>query len=122
MGKSQREKGKRGERQVVTIFNESFERYGVPIRAERNLEESHSTAGNSYDIRFLDDGEHLPDYQIQVKNWKKTALARAFSEAEGAGEGASPIGVSRETVNGRREWVAAVPLSLLADLIASVEA
>lgn len=54
----------------------------------------------------------LPDAQIQVKNWKKSGLYRAYVEACGAGDGAYPIGVSRETVGNRREWVAAITLSL----------
>lgn len=68
------------------------------------------------------DNEELV-YAIQVKTHKATALRKAYSEAKAAA-GAfdyDPIGVSRETINGRREWVAAIPLSLLVELIGAVE-
>lgn len=115
MGKSEREKGKRGEREVAAIFTRGLS--GLGLKAERNLEESRE---GSYDVRIItEDGEEQLAYAIQVKNWKKTGLHRAISEAWI--EGYDPIGVSRETINGRREWVAAIPLSLLVELIAEVE-
>jgi hypothetical protein len=123
VGKPQREKGARGERQVVGVLNATFSELGFDdLEAKRILTESRE---GSFDVEIVGLARGDIDPIIQVKNWKRTGLHRAFSEADTVESALgypfgliTPVGVSRETVNGRREWVAALPLSHLAELIA----
>lgn len=121
MGKSQREKGKRGEREVCIVLNTVFGYLGFDdLQAERNLEESRR---GSFDIRLLSAGEVLP-FAFEVKNHSGARAGQACLSAIreallGAPRDYIQVGVAKvPTSKGTREWVALIPLPLLALLIA----
>jgi hypothetical protein len=139
MGKSQREKGARGERAVVRVFQEAFERLGFDdLKAQRILTE---TRESSFDVELirtrkldvkLPGMEQTVDqwtvgqmpYAIQVKNRASrpdgATILLAYREARRATISHVPVGVVYvEVERGRRgrEWLACLPLEALAELI-----
>lgn len=97
----ERRKGAAGEREVVAIFRDA----GIEARRERE--------GRIGADLVLD----VPGYHVSVKRHETLRLPLWIAEAEAAGDGVPIVAFRRS----RMPWYAAVPLDVLASLLAAAE-
>lgn len=110
MGKTSRDKGVRGELEVVKVFK------AAGLDAERSAPMQAGTKGNA-DVRV----KQLPDLHIEVKRDERMSVDRMVAQAQAeAPTGSTPVVAYRR--NGNTDWKAVVSLSFLASLLARMEA
>jgi len=115
-GKFSREKGKRGEREVVKLLEDAWGILGRwSFRAARVLTESRE---GSMDVECSDAFGRIP-VAIQVKNCSAKPgyyMRKAYAEAREKNRGLTPIGFVKDPKYG---WVAIVPPIIAAAGIAA---
>jgi hypothetical protein len=95
MSKAQREKGKRGEREVVKLFNAHFS-----IKFERGVQ---ARGGDDYhaDIQPKNPNDLWPIH-VEVKNQKMPNIRTALQQAIDDTDGRLPMAVTKST---RSDWL-----------------
>ena len=110
MGKASRDKGKRGEREVMRLLNEAFAHLGYVFR--RGWQSRGAIRPDVY-------AEELPVH-FEVKIGKRPNLKKAVEQAIcDARSGWVPVAVARW--DGEREWYATMRFDDLVDLLVELE-
>jgi Holliday junction resolvase len=105
VSKTSRDKGKRGEREVVNLVKASG------LNARRTAPLQSASANQAADVELLD----FPHLHVEVKRDERMSVDAMCRQAEGdVSAGHTPVVVYRRN-NG--PWRAVVPLSFLLDLL-----